>query len=423
MSASTFPGPIRVSANRRYFVDALGKPFFWLGDTAWPFFVSYTTEQADRHLVNRAAKGFTVVQCVLAWGDPEPPDLSGTAPARNVKGEPPWLETPAEPNPAYFEHVDLLLRRAEEVELVLAILPTWGYHVNNSRVFDPRNAYAYGEWLGRRYRNAPNLVWVNGGDREPLGFEETWRALAHGLRAGDGGAHLLSYHPCGFKSSSFYFHHEDWLDFNMIETWTAWPSVYHSVAADRALDPPKPVVLAEGAYEDGPEYPLSPITPLVARRQAWWSVMAGGFHTYGQNQMWRMEPGWQGALDSPGAFHMGEMRRILEEYPWWDFIPDQTLFEDGMSSGRTLNAAVRTPDRRLALIYLSSQCHALIRLDRIPSRMARATWINPVDGETRPAGEYATGNLLEGETFPKWVSHFFSVPAHWEDALLVLQAM
>ena len=33
--------------------------------------------------------------------------------------------------------------------------------------------------------------------------------------------------------------------------------------------PAKPVVLGEAAYEDGPEYPLGPIDPLVVRRQAW----------------------------------------------------------------------------------------------------------------------------------------------------------
>ncbi|HMN59364.1 MAG TPA: DUF4038 domain-containing protein, partial [Anaerolinea sp.] len=129
----------------------------------------------------------------------------------------PWKTSPAEPNPLYFDDAEALLRKAQDLGIVLAVLPTWGYHVQNSRVFDPQNGYAYGEWLGRRFRHAPNLVWVNGGDREPLGFEETWRAIARGLRAGDEGAHLIACHPWGFRSSSYYFHQEDWLDFNMIE--------------------------------------------------------------------------------------------------------------------------------------------------------------------------------------------------------------
>ena len=61
-------GPIRVSENGRYFVDAQGQPFFWLGDTAWPLFARYTREDAEKYLKNRAEKGFTVIQGVLAWG-------------------------------------------------------------------------------------------------------------------------------------------------------------------------------------------------------------------------------------------------------------------------------------------------------------------------------------------------------------------
>ena len=181
------------------------------------------------------------------------------------------------------------------------MLPTWGYYVNDVPVLNAANARAYGRWLGARYKNAPNVVWVNGGDRIATGFEDVYRELARGLREGDGGAHLITYHPCGWRSSSQYFHADDWLDFDMIETWTEWAKIYPAVLADALLSPRKPVVLGEGAYEDGPEYPQGPITPLIVRRQAWWTVMAGGFPTYGQNQMWRMEPGWDKTFDTPGA--------------------------------------------------------------------------------------------------------------------------
>ncbi len=217
MPSATFPGPIRLSPNHRYFVDAQGKPFLWIGDTAWPFFVSYSPQEAEDHLANRAAKGFNVVQCVLAWGEPIDPDQPGKGVSANAFGDTPWNSSPAEPNPAYFDQVEALLRKAADVGIVLAMLPTWGYHVQNSHVFNPQNGYAYGEWLGRRFKDAPNLIWVNGGDREPVGYEDIWRAIARGLHAGDGGAHLVAYHPCGFRSSAFYFHQEDWLDINMIE--------------------------------------------------------------------------------------------------------------------------------------------------------------------------------------------------------------
>lgn len=418
----TYHGPIRVSKNGRYFEQANGEPFFWLGDTCWPLFGQYTKEEAERYLTNRAEKRFTVIQCVAAWGGTlgqETPQ-----PGVNFTGEPPWVGgNPAKPNPAYFENVDYLLRYAEQAGLVLAILPTWGLYVSEIQTINLHNARIYGRWLGERYRDTTNLVWINGGDRIPTWREEVYRELALGLREGDGGKHLITYHPCGWRSSSEYWHEEEWLDFNMIETWTEWTKVYDAVRADTMRTPIKPVVLGEGAYEDGPEYPMGPITPLVVRRQAWWTVMAGGFFTYGQNQMWRMEPGWEKAFDTPGATQMGIMRKVVESRRWWEMIPDQSIFASGFSAERILNTAMRTKDSRCYMLYLADACHVLLYLNRILSKKARATWVNPQTGEEVAGGEYETSNLIEGKFFADWEKTLFSTPAYWEDAVLILDGI
>ena len=59
-------GPIRSVANGHYFVDRDGKPFFWLGDTAWPLLAEYPRATADLPSKPRR-KGFTVIQTVIAW--------------------------------------------------------------------------------------------------------------------------------------------------------------------------------------------------------------------------------------------------------------------------------------------------------------------------------------------------------------------
>lgn len=421
------PGPIKVSPNGRYFVDRDGKPWLWLGDTAWPLLSRYSKGQAEAYLRNRGGKGFTVIQCVAAWVLPDGnedtqnvPD-STDEPQPNPSGERPWLNgNPATPNDAYFNHIDALVDIANQQGLALAILPTWGYYVNQTHRVNMGNARAYGRWLGQRYKNAPNIIWVNGGDRVPVGYEAVYRELAHGLREGDGGAHLITYHICGWNSTSQFLSTEDWLDFNMIQTWTEWSKVYPAVAADRAMSPAKPVVLAEGAYENGPEYPQGPITPLLVRRQAWWSVMAGGFHTYGQNQMWRMGKNWDSTFDTPGAAHVAKMKEILSAWPWWELIPDQGLYASGASSEKTLNTAMRAPKGDFAVLYLSSQCRFFVHLHKLLTRNVKATWINPATGERREAGTYTTGNL-NGQMFPSSEVRGFQTPGYWEDALLVLE--
>jgi hypothetical protein len=412
-------GPLKVSADGRHFVDRSGRPFFWLGDTAWPLLAEYSEAQAEAYLADRSARGFTVVQCVLAWGHGS--GMEERSPIANASGDRPWVDgDPARPNPAYFDHVEHLLEIANRHGLVLAMLPTWGYYVKEARILTAANARVYGRWLGERYRGAPNVVWVNGGDRTPTGFEDVFRELAHGLRGGDGGAHLITYHPCGWRSSGQYFHGEDWLDFDMIETWTEWTKIYAAVVADELRTPRKPVVLGEGAYENGPEYPQGPITPLVVRRQAWWTVTAGGFHTYGQNQMWRMEPGWEHTFDTPGATQVCLMKRILTSLPWWELLPDQGVFATGVGSERVLNTAMRSTDGRLVLVYLSSPTTVFLHLDKVEARKAHATWISPVSGERKDAGVFETGNDT-GDTFPLARTQFFRTPDRWEDAVLLLE--
>ncbi len=418
---SKLEGPLMVSTNGRYFVEPNGQPFFWLGDTAWPLFAQYSLEEVQKYLADRSNKGFSVIQGVLAWGGGT--GFESNQPGPNFEGNRPWLDGPGQPNEAYFRHVDRLFKIALEYNLVLAALPTWGYYVNDVHAFTEETAYTYGMWLGQRYKDQPNLVWVNGGDRIATGNESIYRALAHGLRAGDGGAHLITYHPCGWRSSSQYFHEDDWLDFNMIQTWTEWSKIYPAVLADTYLTPVKPVVLAEAAYENGPEYPQGPITPLIVRRQAWWAFTAGGYFTYGQNQMWRMDPGWTETFDTPGARQMGVFKQIVSSRPWWKRVPDQGFFASGVSSERTLNTAARSVEGDKALIYLSSPCNVLLHLDKIPTRQVKVRWINPQDGTEKEGGTFPTGNLAEGKTFPENKKQWFSTPDFWEDALLILDGV
>lgn len=414
--------PQKVGPNRRHFTDAHDCFFFWLGDTAWPLFTQYDLDKAKAYLENRATKGFTVIQGVIAWFGGSQPVPSGISP--NWKGEYPWLnKDPAHPNPTFFEHVDYLLSFAENIGLTLAILPTWGNFVTDLKLFTVESARQYGYWLGSRYRDRPNIVWINGGDCLPHGFEDIFNALAEGLRAGDGGAHLITYHPCHLHSSSQFFNEQPWLDFYMIQSWTNWHKTYESVLTDTLMIPTRPVVLGEGSYENGPEYPRGPITPLVVRRQAWWAFMAGGYYTFGQDKMWRAGPGWTETFSTPGAQQMTIFRRVAEAVPWWQRIPDQAIIEHGQSEGETLNAAVRGPDGRWAMVYLSSRCHVLVRLEKISTRQANATWINPANGEEKEAGVYETYTLPGFRQVRTTRYQWFSTPNYWEDAVLLFKGI
>src|SRR5437868_393668 len=91
---------LKVSDNKRFLVTAEGKPFFYLGDTAWELFHRLSREDADTYLKDRAARKFTVIQAVAIA------EFDGlTAP--NAYGHRPLADNdPTKPNEDYFKHVD-----------------------------------------------------------------------------------------------------------------------------------------------------------------------------------------------------------------------------------------------------------------------------------------------------------------------------
>ena len=157
---------LKISENHRFLVREDGAPFFWLGDTAWELFHRATLAEADFYLENRRQKRFSVIQAVALA------EFDGlTQP--NVDGEVPLFDNdPLRPNEAYFKHLDQVIALAGQKQLWVGLLPTWGDkiellgHGKGPVIFNPGNARAYGEWIGRRYRDVWNMIWINGGDRQ-----------------------------------------------------------------------------------------------------------------------------------------------------------------------------------------------------------------------------------------------------------------
>ena len=212
---------LKTSDNHRFIVTADGKPFFYLGDTAWELFHRLDRSNADKYLEKRAQQGFTVIQAVaIAEFDGHTvPNAYGHLPLTDLDPARPAIKDG--PDNDYWDHVDYIVDKANANGLHVGFLPTWGrywhFRENDARqLFSRQNAEVYGEWLGKRYKNKA-IVWILGGDRSVDTDEhrEIIRAMARGLRNGDGGNHLITFHPNGGQGSSKWFHNDDWLDFNM----------------------------------------------------------------------------------------------------------------------------------------------------------------------------------------------------------------
>lgn len=411
-----FPNPIpngrlRVSDNKRFLVHENGKPFYWLGDTAWELFHRLNREEAEKYLKNRAAKGFTVIQAVAL------------AESQGLRDPNPYWELPLEnfdptkPREAYFQHVDWIVDKAAELGLYIAFLPTWGDKLfkdtwgDGPEIFNTDNAKIYGRWLGNRYKDRKNIIWVLIGDRNPRHEQDVnvWRAMAAGIQEGVGGADkaLITAHPqpngMADGGSGKWFHQDDWFDFNMFQTGHCRENpVYDRIKVAYDRQPSKPTVDGEPLYEDHPvcfnrkELGLS--NAYDVRWSAYLAVFAGAFgNTYGCHDIWQMYAPtrksvngasipWYEAVDLPGAGQMQYLRRLIESRPMLDRVPDPTLVTDARSVYERVQA---TRGNDYAFIYSSKGKSFTVNLGRISGEKVAAAWFNPRNGETTAAGVFA----------------------------------
>ena len=406
---------LRVSKNGRFLVKEDGNAFFWLGDTAWELFHRLNREEAETYLKDRARKGFTVIQAVaLAEIDGlQTPNPYGHRPLED--------EDPTRPVEDYFEHVDWTLKKAEELGLYVALLPTWGdkwqvadFAKDSRVIFTPENAKTYCRWLAERYKDQKNIVWILGGDRNPNTDDKLAiiRAMAAGLREGDGGNHLISFHPRGGHCSSKWFHNDDWLDFNLFQSGHGGPDFPNYEFTQRAyrLKPIKPVLDGEPRYEDIP-VAFNPDngrhTGLDVRQAAYWSVLAGAFgHTYGNNNVWQMwQPGrkpliwarspWYEALHHPGACEMGYVRRLFESRPFLQLVPDQEAVSVPRGQERRFVRSARASDGSYLFVYSTLGEGFRVDLKKLSGKQIDAFWYNPREGTAKKIGTFANPQSLK----------------------------
>jgi hypothetical protein len=422
-SSVTAALPLKISDNKRFLAQWDGTPFFYLADTAWELFHRLNREEADRYLQDRARKGFTVIQAVALA------ELDGLNDPNPYGHKPLINNDPAKPDVKdgedYWDHVDYIINRAESLGMFIGFLPTWGDKWNKKwgqgpEVFNEQNAEIYGEWLGKRYRDRA-IIWILGGDRpiENDQHKAIIRAMARGLRHGDGGTHLITFHPPGGHGSSEWFHEEEWLDFNMRQNGHVpeFTGRYDKTRADYDRKPVKPVIDGEPIYEDHPvSFKAKELGHSIAsdvRRPLYWNLFTGACgHTYGHHSVWQMYDEkrkpinaplmpWHKAIDQPGAGQMQYARKLLESRPMLTRVPDNDIIVEAEvktampGAGRYQFVATRDEAGTWVMVYAPVGRAFSVRMDKIKGRTAHEWWFNPRTGYAKPFGMHPTSGIRE----------------------------
>lgn len=406
--AQQIKGPIQIHENQRYFTTAEGEAFFWMADTAWELFHRLDLEDSKIYLDKRASQGFNVVQAVALA------ELNGLNDP-NANGDKPFLdEAYSKPNEDYWKHVDAVINLARARNIHIALLPTWGDKLNKAdwgtgpEIFNSRSAFDFGNWIGKRYANQENIIWVMGGDRNPRKNSndvEVWNQMAKGILESQNpdNKQLMTFHPqpTELGGSSNWFHQEAWLDFNMHQTGHC-PNqpTYQKIAYDLTLSPKKPTLDGEPMYEahpkcfDAKNQGYSEATDI--RRIMYWNVFAGAAgQTYGCHAVWQMynldktpvnaplKP-WHKSLDLEVANQVRHLKNLMLDHPFFSRVPAQELIASNQMDDKYYVAATRDVDGSYVLLYFPFGNPIELNLMSLVGEPYNSIWYDPRTGVKIP---------------------------------------
>jgi chitodextrinase len=391
--------PLRFSSDGRYLVDQNNQPFFINGETAWSLIAQPSDADAGLYLENRRQKGFNAVLVNLIEHQ-----FATHAPANHYHDRPFTKSGDfSTPNDDYFAHADSVISHAAAQGILVLLDPLylgygcgqegWCAEVMNSSSATLQN---WGAYVGHRYKNFPNIIWVVGGDTDPAsnGVASKVEAFVSGLKSADT-THLVTAHNAPEESALAAWPTATWLNLNNVYT---YGYTYQAAITEYSRSAFKPFFLIENAYENERHS-----TPLSLRSEAYWTILSGGVlgHFFGNCPLWGFgaadsfcssSSSWQSELDSVGSTTLALVGRLFNSRAFYTLVPDldHSVLTSGYQSGSTYATAARMSDGSSIVAYIPTGRTVTIDLTKIFAASAAAWWYDPRTGSATSSGTFAT---------------------------------
>jgi hypothetical protein len=406
--------PLSVSANHRYLVDAKGLPFLIVGDTPQGLMGNVSENEAELYFADREAHGFNT----LNWIDVENagPEQGWDAFSRTFDGIRPFTEflpggtdyksyDLSKPNEEYFVRLDHLVQLATKHHLFVFLDPMdtipW---LATLRHNGPKAAYAYGQYLGNRYKSFQNLAWLNGNDFNlwTVPSDDTLvQAVSKGIRSV--APNQLQTVELHVRTSSS-FDDPRWIPLIELNSTYTYSPTYMQMLYSYNQRPTAPTYLLEAHYElEDVGTPKDYGTPYILRKQEYWTMLSGGAgQIYGNAYLWTMKDGWQSHLDTPGVEQIKYWKDVLLSVPWQDLVPDEdhSVLTAGAGSFGNIDTrvsesdyatAARTPDGSTVVVYIPTVRTITIDMTKLRGK-PKARWFDPSNGTYQDISEGPIAN-------------------------------
>lgn len=401
-SAAQTAFPLKISDNHRYLVDQNGKPFFMVGDTPQGLMGRLTEQDAEYYFADREAHGFNAlgwidVMCAgndYKWNkDATTPD--GIKPFNGyVAGGTDFTHYDlSKPNEAYFRRLDHIIELAGKHHLLVFLDPieTIGW-LPALRHNGMKAAYAYGQYLGNRYKGYNNVAWLNGNDFNMWTIPEDddlVQTVSKGIRAAS--PNQMQTVELHVRTSSS-FDDPRWIPLIELNGTYTYSPTYIQMLHSYNQKPVSPVYMQEAHYDwEDVGTPPDFGTPYVLRKEDYWSTLTGGFgQWYGNKYTWSFADGWKEKIDTPGVEQLGIWAKFFNSLPWQELVPDQDhkLLTDGYGNFGNVDTrvsesdyamAAKSEDGSTAVVYVPTG--RTITLDMACLHgPARARWFDPTNG-------------------------------------------
>jgi len=369
-------------------VDQHNVPFLVVGDSPQSLIANLSEADAASFLSNRHAAGFNAVWINLLCDKytgcrDDGSTYDGILPFT----KPGDLSTP---NQVYFARADAMIRLAARYGMVVFLDPIetggWLDVLRGNGVARDR---AYGQYLGKRYKNFPNIVWMSGNDFQSwqtTSDDAVVQAVARGIKAAD---------PNHIQSAELNYRVSDTLEdptwapiIGLDAAYTYYPT-YAEVLAGHTRNA-MPVFMVEANYEFENNNNLDTGTPRILRRQEYWTLLSGATgQFYGNHYTWQFISGWQRNLNTLGAQQMGYVTSLFASRPWYNLVPDQshrvviagygTFSSTGSLGGNDYLTAARTSNGSLVVAYVPTIRTFSVDMTKL-SGPALARWYDPTNG-------------------------------------------
>ena len=386
--------PLKRSANGRYLVDQTNAPVLLMGDSPQALMVNLSEEEAEAFFADRSAHGFNTLWINLLCAT----YTGGRSDASTFDGILPFTATIpstssydlSRTNEAYFAHVDRVINLAAQYGLQVLLDPIeTGSFLTTMLDNGTNKCRAYGQYLGSRYKNSPNIIWMSGNDfqswRTPSD-DAVVRAVAMGIQDRD--TNHLQTAELDYLVSSSLDDSNWWFVLTLNATYTYFPT-YARLLQDYARSNFLPNFLVEANYEfESLQGPVT-TTPIL-RKQAYWTMLSGAAgQMYGNHYTWPFSSGWQSFLDTAGVTQVGCLLAFFRPRAWYNLVPDTnhavvtsnygTFSSSGYVADNDYLTAARTPDGNLVVAYTPVARQFKVDMSKL-SGPAISRWYDPSSG-------------------------------------------